>query len=188
MPWRIDDCARRTEASGSGGTAVDADDQDSRERAVRPAHSSRPLPRLSRIAAGLGGVAALLAIGLGTAALIRLPGDTPSGPRSFDAITVASEPTAVLPLSEPELLELLDRSPEYGPLADPGRRRGCLAGLGYPASTPVLGARPITVNGHAGIVLLLPGASADAIIALAVAPTCSSADTGLLADTTVRRP
>ena len=167
---------------------MDAGDQDNRERTGRPAHSSRPLPRLNRITAGVGAAAALLAIGVGTTALIRLPGDTASGPRSFDAITVASEPTAALPLSEPELLELLDRSPEYGPLADAGRRSGCLAALGYPASTPVLGARPITINGHPGIVLLLPAASADTIIALAVAPSCSSADTGLLADTTVRRP
>lgn len=163
-------------------------EQDSRIPAGLPAHSSRPLPRLNRIAAGVGCAAALLAIGVGTAALIRSPGDTPSGPRSLDAITVASEPAAVLPLSQPELLGLLDRSPEYGALADAARRAGCLAGLGYPASTPILGAREIEISGRAGIVLLLPGDSTGTIIALVVAPSCSSADTGLLADTTVRRP
>lgn len=167
---------------------MDAGDHEGPEHAGRPAHASRPLPRVGRIAAGAGSAAALLAIGLGTAALIGAPGDTSSRPRSFDAITVASEPTPVLPLSEPEILELLDRSPDYGPLADPARRIGCLAGLGYPASTPVLGARAVTINGRAGIVLLLPGGSPDTIVALAVAPTCSSADTGLLADTTVHRP
>ncbi|RRR46171.1 hypothetical protein EHH44_08085 [Mycolicibacter terrae] len=146
------------------------------------------MPRFNRIAAAAGTAAALLAIGLGTTGLIRFPADTPSGPRSFDAITVASEPDPVLPLTEAELLELLDRSPEYGALADPGRRTGCLAGLGYPASTRVLGAREVAVNGHPGIVLLLPGAATGTIVALAVAPNCSSADTGLLADTTVRRP
>jgi hypothetical protein len=166
---------------------MDAGDREGRDHAERPAHSSRPLPRFNRIAAAAGGAAALLAIGLGTAALIRAPADTPSGPRSFDAITVPSEPTAVLPLSEPEILELLDRSPEYGPLADPARRTGCLAALGYPAATRVLGAREITINGHSGVLLLLPGAATDTIVALAVAPNCSSADTGLLADTTVRR-
>ncbi|MDQ2628669.1 MAG: hypothetical protein M3Y90_16955 [Actinomycetota bacterium] len=165
---------------------MDADDRERRER--HPAHSSRPLPRLNRIAAVAGSAAALLAVGLGAAALIRFPGDTPSGPRSFDAITVASEPAPVLPLTEAEILELLDRTPEYGPLTDPGRRAGCLTALGYPAATTALGAREIAVNGHPGIVLLLPGASADTIVALAVAPNCSSADTGLLADTTVRRP
>lgn len=167
---------------------IDAGDEQSRAQSGPPAHSSRPLPSLSRIAAWAGGAAAVIAIGVGTAALIRFPGDTPSGPRSLDAITVASAPTAVLPLSEPEILELLDRRPEYGPLADPARRAGCLAGLGYPASTHLLGAREVTVNGHSGVVLLLPGTPEGTIIALAVAPHCSSADTGLLADTTVRRP
>ncbi|MDD7812219.1 hypothetical protein PP713_06555 [Mycobacterium sp. CSUR Q5927] len=168
---------------------MDAGDRDDdRDGAGRPAHSSRPLPRLNRITLVVGGAAALLAIGLGTATLIRSPGDTTSGPRSFDAITVASEPALALPLTESELLDLLDRRPEYGALADPGRRTGCLAGLGYPASTRVLGAREITVNGHPGVVLLLPGDSTGTIVALAVAPTCNSADTGLLADTTVRRP
>lgn len=167
---------------------LDAEGPGDRAGTGRPAHSSRPLPRLNRIAAYTGGAAALLAVGVGTAALIRYPADTTSGPRSLDAITVASEPTAVLPLSEPEILALLDASPEFGPLADATRRAGCLAGLGYPASTPVLGAREITVNGHPGVVLILPGASAGTLVAMAVAPHCSSADTGLLADTTVRRP
>lgn len=165
---------------------MDAGDRGRPDR--RPAHSSRPLPRLNRIAVVAGAAAALLAVGLGTAALIRLPGDTPSGPRSFDAITVASEPSPVMPLTEAEILELLDRDPDYGALADRGRRAGCLAALGYPAATPVLGARQITVNGHPGVVLVLPGTSTRTIVALAVAPSCSSADTGLLADTTVRRP
>lgn len=167
---------------------MDAGDRENRARPGRPAHSSRPLPRLNRIAAGAGSAAALIAIGVGTAALIRSPGEAPSGVRSLDAITVTAEPTAVLPLSELEILALLDRSPGYGPLADPTRRAGCLAGLGYPASTHVLGAREIVINGHARVVLLLPGSSAGTIVALAVAPNCSSVDTGLVADTTVRRP
>ncbi|BBZ25197.1 hypothetical protein [Mycolicibacter hiberniae] len=167
---------------------VDAGEEQPRGHSGPPAHSSRPLPQFSRIAAWAGGTAAVLAVGLGTAALVRFPGDTSSGRRSFDAITVESAPTAVLPLSEPEILELLDRRPEYGPLADPARRAGCLTGLGYPASTPVLGAREITINGRPGVVLLLAGTAPGTINALAVAPHCSSVDTGLLADTTVRRP
>lgn len=166
----------------------DEGEKPARAHTGPPAHSSRPLPPLRRVAAWAGGAAALVAIGVGTVALIRFPGDTPSGPRSLDAITVESAPTAVLPLSEPEILELLDRRPEYGPLTDPARRRGCLAGLGYPASTRVLGAREVTINGHPAVVLLVPDTPEGTIIALAVAPSCSSADTGLLADTIVRRP
>ncbi|MGV0625164.1 hypothetical protein [Mycolicibacter minnesotensis] len=153
-----------------------------------PAHSSRPLPRFDRIGAWAGGAAVLIAIGVGTTALLRSADDAPSGPRSLDAITVASEPPAVLPLSEREILALLDQRPEYGPLSDPARRTGCLAALGYSASTSVLGAREITINDRPGIVLLLPGSPEGTVRALAVAPNCSSVNTGLLAETSVRRP
>ncbi|MBS9533774.1 hypothetical protein KIH27_09275 [Mycobacterium sp. M1] len=158
-------------------------------RAARPAHSSRPLPRPSRrTAAGVGIAATVIAVAIGTTALIRDPGPTASGPRTVDAITVTGEPPAVLPLSDPEVLALLDRDPDFGALAAPGRRASCLAGLGYPAATRVLGAQPIEVHGRPAILLLLPGDSARTVIALAVAPQCSSADTGLLVNTSVARP
>lgn len=163
-------------------------DAGDREGRGRPAHSSRPLPRFNRIAAGVGGGAALLAVAVGTAALVRSPGGTASGPRTLDAITVSAEPTATLPMTGPEILALLDRGPEYGALADPARRIGCLAGLGYPASTRVLGAREVEIRGHPGVVLVLAGEQTGSYVAVAVSPTCSSADTGLLADTTVRSP
>ena len=130
----------------------------------------------------------MIAIGLGTMALIRYPGDTPSTPRSLDAITVSAEPAVVLPLSETEILALLDQRAEFGPLADAGRRTSCLAGLGYPASTRVLGARPVDIRGRPAVVLVLPGDSTRTLLALAVSPSCSSANTGLVADTTIRRP
>lgn len=169
---------------------MDAADQQPADPvpAGRPAHSSRPLPRLNRAAAAAGIAAALVAAVVGTVALIRDSGDARSGPRSLNAITVPSSPTAVVPLTEPEILALLDRSPEFGPLGDAARRTSCLAGLGYPASTRVLGARPLDIGGRPAILLLLPGDARGAVIALAVAPNCSSADTGLLADTTVTRP
>lgn len=154
----------------------------------KPSHSSRPLPRPNRIVAGVGITAALAAVVLGTAALIRYPGSTHSSPRSLQAITVTSPPGAVVPLSGPEILALLDRSPELGPLANPQRRASCLAGLGYPASTRVLGARPVEIDGNPGVLLVLPGEQAGSLAALAVAPNCNSADTGLIADTTVHRP
>ena len=154
----------------------------------RPAHSSRPQPRFTKIAAVIGGAASVIAIALGTMALVRSPDDTASALRSLDAITVSSGPAAVLPLSDREILELLDRNPDDGALADPARRAGCLAGLGYRASTAVLGARQITIDGHPGIVLLLAGSSAGSIVALAVSPTCSSANTGLLVETSLPRP
>ncbi|HET9876822.1 MAG TPA: hypothetical protein VFQ37_13820 [Mycobacterium sp.] len=161
---------------------------DSAPAAGGPAHSVRPFTRSSRIAAAAGIVAALAAIGLGTAALLRAPQPGPSAVRTLQPITVASPPAAVLPVSGPDIFALLDRSPDFGPLGDPQRRASCLAGLGYPASTRVLGARPIDVHGRSGLLLVLPGEQAGTVVALAVAPNCSSADTGLFADTVVRRP
>jgi hypothetical protein len=157
----------------------------------RPTHSVRPFTRPSRIAAAAGIVAALAAIGLGTAALVTAPQPTPSASHTLRPITVAGNgqpPAALLPVSGPEVLALLDRSPDFGPLNDARLRASCLSGLGYSASTRVLGARPIEVNGHFGVLLVLPGEQTDTVVALAVAPNCSSADTGLMGDTTIRRP
>jgi hypothetical protein len=90
-----------------------------------------------------------------------------------------------IPLSEPQIVGLLSRTPDYGPLADP---RSCLDGLGYAPTTPVLGARPVDVNGRLGVLMLLPGDTATAVVALVVEPNCDAAHTGLLANTVVTRP
>jgi hypothetical protein len=153
-----------------------------------PAHAVRPLARPSRLAAAAGIAATLIAIGVGTAGLVKAPQPAPHAGPTLRPITVSSAPAASIPLSVPELFDLLRRPSDFGALSDPQRRVSCLTGLGYPASTRVLGARPIEVNGHSGVLLVLPGDQADAVVALAVAPNCSSAYTGLLADTTVRRP
>jgi hypothetical protein len=94
----------------------------------------------------------------------------------------------VVPLSQDEILGLLDRRPEYGPLTDPSRRASCLSGLGYPASTQVLGARPIDINARPGVLLVLPGDTPNNLAVFAVALNCSAADTGLLANTQLPRP
>ncbi|CAM3628619.1 Anti-sigma-M factor RsmA [Mycobacterium colombiense] len=93
-----------------------------------------------------------------------------------------------IPLSQPDILGLLDRTPDFGALSDPARRASCLSGLGYPASTQVLGARPVEINARPGIVLVIPGDSPHILAVFAVSPNCSAADTGLLANTQVPRP
>lgn len=152
------------------------------------AHSARPRIRPARLVAGIAGVcAALAAIGFGTAALISAPAPAPSTDPTAQHITV-STPPMVIPLSQAELLALLHRSPDYGPLNDPARRASCLNGLGYPASTQVLGGRPVEINARPGIVLVLPGDAPDNLAVFAVAPNCSAANTGLLADTQIPHP
>jgi hypothetical protein len=154
----------------------------------RAAHAAGPgLPRSRAVAAAAGVAAAVVAMGLGTAALLRAPTPAPSAPTTAEHITVSPRPR-VIPLSDEQILELLHRSPDYGLLSDTARRGSCLTGLGYPASTRVLGAQPIQINGLPAVLLVLPGDTPDGLAALAVSPNCSSADTGLLAETVVRRP
>ncbi len=160
-------------------------------RSPRAAHGlGRGLPRLARwqlAALVTGAGAVLLAAGLGVAALLdSAPPSRPTGPTAR-SITVA-RPAPAFPLTRPQILELLDRSPVYGPqLSDPARRASCLAGLGYPAATAVLGAGPVDVGGHSAELLVLPGDPAGTLSAFVVAPDCGAAHPGPLAHTVVRR-
>jgi hypothetical protein len=152
------------------------------------AHAVRPSPRGIRIAAAVVGlIAALAAAGMGTATLLRSPDRMPNTGPTADRITVPSHPDGV-PLTDPQLLDLLGQPPDLGPLADPQRRASCLSGLGYPTSTTVLAARPLSVAGRPGVLLLLQADAPRAIRAVVVALNCSSADTGLLAERAVTRP
>src|SRR5258705_5416331 len=118
-----------------------------------PAHSVRRAPRLQVVALVAGVGAAVVGSVLGGLMLTRDPAPTrPAGPTA-ESITV-SRPPGDLPLSNPQIVGLLSRSPDYGPLADPERRASCLAGLGYSAATAALGAKP---GGTAGGALVLLG-------------------------------
>ena len=159
----------------------------SRRGAAHTVHPGR-LPRPTRVAVGLVGLAAAaVAAWLGTAGLISPPAPTPSRPTTAEHITV-SRPPMTIPLSDSQILALLDDKPDFGALADPQRRTSCLAGLGYPANARILGARPVQIAGHSAVLLVLPGDTPGGVTALAVAPTCSAVDTGLLADRHVVRP
>jgi hypothetical protein len=159
------------------------------------AHSARPQIRPARVIAGAVGLCAVVAaIGFGTAALLRAPAPVPSAPVTAEHITV-SMPPMTIPLSQAQILGLLDHAPDYGApggplggaLNDPSHRASCLTGLGYPASTRVLGARPIDINVRPAILLVLPGETPAELAVFAVAPNCSAADTGLLASTGIPR-
>ena len=158
------------------------------EAAGPAVHSARPHIRPARTIAAVAGLCAVLAaIGFGTVALLHAPETAPATPDDVQHITVSTPPMEV-PLSQHEILGLLDRSPDYGTLSDPARRASCLTGLGYPASTQVLGARPVEINARPGVVLVIPGDSPHMLAVYAVSPNCSAADTGLLANTQVPRP
>jgi hypothetical protein len=155
--------------------------------AAHAVHRGR-FPRPTRLAFAAAGLAAAAAAAwLGVSALVTPPAPMPSRPTTIEHITV-SRPPQTIPLSDQQIVALLDRAPDFGPLTDPRRRASCLAGLGYPADTRVLGARPVDITGHPAVLLVLPGDAPETLAALAVAPTCSSANTGLSADRIVHRP
>jgi hypothetical protein len=160
------------------------------------AHLARGRIRPARLLAGAAGLcAAIAAIAMGTVALVNAPETAPSTPATAEHITVSSPPM-VIPLSQAQILGLLDLRPDYGPVGgplaspfnDPLRRASCLSGLGYPAATQVLGARPIEINARPGVLLVLPGDAPNNLAVFAVGLNCNAADTGLLANTQVPRP
>ena len=152
-----------------------------------PQHAARPtLGRARRAGAIVGALAATAALTVGAMALNRPETAVVSTLTSAREIT--TQPPVPIPLSADELLDLLDAPPDYGPLTDTRRRASCLAGLGYPATADVLGARQVQMHGRIAVVLLLGGEDPATVTAIAVPAGCSAVDTGLLAQTTVKRP
>jgi hypothetical protein len=159
------------------------------ERVVSALRAAPPLrrKRAVRIGAAAGISAALVVITLGTVMLLHAGTSAP--PTASPAQHLGTNPpAATMPLSDVEIISLVARPPDFGALADARRRSSCLSGLGYPASAAVLGSQQIHIHGVPAVLLLLPGDTPDFVAALAVRPNCSSADTGLLAETQIRRP
>ena len=141
-------------------------------------------------AGAVAGIAAALTTdGIGAAMAIHAPSHLPAPATRLTAerITVAT-PAPTVPLSAPQIVGLLKQRPELGVFSDARRRASCLNGLGYPASATVLGGKPVNINGRAAVLLVLAGDTPRALAALVVPPNCSSADTGLIADTQIPRP
>jgi hypothetical protein len=151
--------------------------------ALRAAPGRKPRSAV-RLGAAVGVSAIVVAAALGTVALMRSEES-----RSSSAQQVTAEPPPpTVPLSDEEILDLLEQQPDLGAFNDPRRRSSCLSGLGYPASVTVLGGRPVEIDGQPAVLLVMPGDMPGMVDALAVRPNCSSMDTGLLADTQIRRP
>jgi hypothetical protein len=150
-------------------------------------HADRPAPKVHRLGLVIGLGAVLFAVVVGAVMLTRDPAPTWSSGPTAEKITVSRAPER-MPLSNQQIVELLSRGPDFGPLADPQRRASCLSGLGYPADTTVLGAQPVDVDGTAGVLIALPADTPKAVLALVVDANCGPAHTGLLARTVVTRP
>jgi hypothetical protein len=133
-----------------------------------------------RLGAVLGAGAAVVAVAVGVVNVVSSDAGSASQHSSV-------APSATIPLSDAEILTLLALPPDLGPLGDLRRRASCLSGLGYPGSTAVLGGRQLVVLGQPAVLLVLAD-DATSVVALAVRPNCSAVDTGMLAQTQIRRP
>jgi hypothetical protein len=153
----------------------------------QPAHSVRHTPRWQLVGLMAGVTAAVVGAVVGGLMLARYPAPTRSAGPTAESITVSRAATD-LPLSDPQIVGLLSHSPDYGPLADPQQRASCLAGLGYSAATPVLGAQRVDMGGQPAVLMVLAADTPRKLLALVVEPDCNSVHTGLLANTLVTRP
>jgi hypothetical protein len=158
-----------------------------RDQHRTPAHSVRQTPRWQLIALVAGACAAVVGVVGGALMLGRAPAPRWSAGPTAESITV-TRPATRLPLSNPQIVGLLSERPDYGPLTDPAQRASCLSALGYSATTAVLGARPVDMNGRPAVLIVLPAASPRTVLALVVEPNCNAGHSGLLANTVVTRP
>jgi hypothetical protein len=165
-------------------------DDDAESAAAPPggaSHAARgSLTRPRTVALVAGGLAVLAGVGIGVVALLDTAPRPASTGMTADRITVSRAPVD-FPVAHSELLALLNRPADLGPLTDPVRRAGCLSALGFPGSASVLGADSVDVGGRPVILLVLAGDGGATLTGLAVAPTCGAADPGLLAETVVAR-
>ncbi len=158
--------------------------------APHPAAHTLPRPKLTRpqragVLVGTGAVGTAVIVGALT--LVGDPAPTfPTGPTASQ-ITVDRPTDVAFPLADHELRAALAATPDLGPLADPQRRASCLAGLGYDQDREMLGGRQLEVWGRPAVLMLLAADAQDRVDAVAVEPGCSAANTGLLAETSIRR-
>lgn len=78
----------------------------------------------------------------------------------------------------------MGRAPAFGELDDAARRASCLTGLGLSASTPVLGAQTLDIDGPA-VLMVLPAERPGELLAVAVRPGCSQTDPQRVAQTRI---
>ncbi|MDZ7883278.1 MAG: hypothetical protein U5N53_10370 [Mycobacterium sp.] len=148
---------------------------------------NRPVLGWRRVTAGTGALTAALGLGIGLYAVSH--GDDATAPGSARApATSARHLTArsdSMPLTDPQILALLQRPPDLGPLFDP---QACLNSLNGLTETRVLGAAPVSLSARPAVLLVVPAQDPSAVIAVVVAPDCPAAGTGALARTELARP
>ncbi|MGN7132236.1 hypothetical protein ACTHQY_03060 [Rhodococcoides corynebacterioides] len=132
------------------------------EEQLHAALACAPSTGLSRRHA-LGAAAAAVALVIGVGALATW------WPRGDPASTTVAAPGSVV--TRTDVATLIGRRDD-GPLADPSTLAACLAANGVAADTRVLGSGPVTLDGREATLVVLPGTTPGALVALAVGPRC----------------
>jgi hypothetical protein len=143
----------------------------------------------SRLGGRRGGLAILAAAAAGVLALALLgdSADRPGGPVPAALPDLASaRPDASSADRAGPGRALVGREvpvsgQDYGPLADPGRRAGCLRRAGAGAVTP-LAARQVSWSGRPAVLLVLPTPVPGQLRILVVTPDCGPDSGGTMAD------
>jgi hypothetical protein len=157
-------------------------------RAAPPPGHGTGNPQRRRRVAALAGIAALaVAAVIGTVMALNDSEQPPTPPGGPTAEYLKTPRHAGMPMSDQNILALLNRPPQLGPLADPQRIASCRQGLGYSSTTPVLGATTLN-DGGPRVLLLLPATDPKSVMALLVGADCRATDAGLLADAELTRP
>ena len=149
-----------------------ADDQRCSPRARRPA--GRRSVRWGSGLLAMAAAAAVVALALPGAAVN--PAEHAAAPGTPAAPTTQALTSKDLPVG----------GQDYGPLADPARRAGCLARAGA-AELSVLGARQVSWSGRPAVLLVLPTEVPGQLRMLVVSPDCGPGGAEVLADLPVGR-
>ncbi|SDN25757.1 hypothetical protein [Allokutzneria albata] len=142
-----------------------------------------------------GGVLAAAAAVFGIA-VMTLPGNTTVGtpqaqPGASPSSSAPGPGDGSLTLKDSDLATVppgLVGGGDLGPLSDKARLTACLQANGYPATTQLLGARQVTLDGKQGVLLMmgdptLPGRQR----LLVVGPNCAAGNPDKIAERTVGR-
>lgn len=148
---------------------------------------NRPALGWRQVAAVTGALAAVLGLGIGLYAVSDGDDATDPGtarvPETSARHLTARSPS--MPLTDPQILALLRRPPDLGPLVNP---QACLNSLNDLPETRILGAAPVSLSARPAVLLVLPALDPSAVIAVVVASDCPAAGTGALARTELARP
>lgn len=143
-------------------------------RALEDASARRPRRAAWAAAAAVAGLAAA-----GAVVAVTAHNTGPTGAPAQAAPPTASTATATLPTFTFDHREGIDSRVLLSALGatDPAAPHlpslgGCLTAHGLSTSTPLLGTASITVDGRAGVLLLVPAATPPAITALVVGQEC----------------